>query len=110
MENQKKENQKTTYEILMEVKRIKGTKNGKDYDFLSYEGFDKTGKKSRFIFTKKCEVGTDYPDSEGEYIVTVDKKKISRDNQSKYPRYYINEVISYEVFEGSYDNDEELPF
>lgn len=110
MENKNVNQENVTYEILMEVKRIKGEKNGKKYDFLTYEGYDKTGKKCRFIFTRDCKEGVDYPDSEGEFIVYVDKKDINRDKSSKYARYYIKATKNYEVFSGSYDNDEDLPF
>ena len=106
MENKVKK-EENTYELIMEAKRIQGEKNGEEYDFLSFEGFEKTGRKCHFIFTRDCnkpikEVGT--------YKVVVNKKDINKDNQNRYSRYYIKAVKSVEKFNNEYDNDEELPF
>ena len=97
----------TQYELIMESKRIQGEKDGRKYDFLTFEGFEKSGKKCRFIFTKECgevikEVGT--------FKVVVDKKDINKDKQNRYSRYYIKKVISVEKFDNSYDNDDDLDF
>lgn len=100
---------KEQYELIMEAKRIQGSKNGEEYDFLSFEGFEKTGKKCRFIFTKQC---NNVPEKVGTYKVIVDRKDINKDKQNRYSRYYIKSIISCEVFDGTFDNsdDEPLPF
>lgn len=98
---------KNQYEIIIEAKRIQGEKDGRKYDFLSYEGYEKTGKKARFIFTKECK---NVPDKVGQYKLIVDKKDINKDTQNRYSRYYIKNFVSCELFDGSFDNDEDLPF
>lgn len=102
--NQSKE---VIYELQVEAKRIKGERDGKKYDFLSFETFDKNGKKSRIKFTKACE---NIPEEEGTYLIKVKMKDINRDKMSKYLIYWIKAMVSCEDYEQSFDNDEPLPF
>ena len=98
---------KEQYEIVIEAKRIQGEKDGRKYDFLSFEGFEKNGRKCRFIFTKECK---NIPEEVGQYKIVVEKKNINKDKQNRYARYYIKELVSCEKFESSYDNDDDLDF
>ena len=95
------------YKIRVEAKRIKGERDGKKYDFLSFEGFDKNGRKCRFKFTKDC---NDVPEEEGEYIMTVDRAYINKDKQSRFNNYWVKEVISFEEYDGFTPNEDDLPF
>ena len=95
------------YEIQVSVKRIQGEKNGKEYNFLAYEGYTKNGDKCRFKFTNEC---NNVPQETGNFILTVDKKDINRDKGNRYNVFWIKNVIKCEKFDNVYDNDEDLPF
>lgn len=104
---EKKVEKKEQYELIMEAKRIQGEKDGRKYDFLTFEGYEKSGKKCRFIFTREC----GEPIKEvGQYKVVVDKKDINKDKQNRFSRYYIKNYISCEPFNSSFDNDDDLDF
>lgn len=91
--------------IVMEVKRITGEKDGKKYDFLAYSGYDKNNRKCKFKFTKACK---GQPDSEGIFNVIIDSKYINKDNGSRFNDYWIKAVESYTVYDGF--NKQDLPF
>lgn len=101
---------KDIYEIQMDAIRVKGERDGKAYDFLSFEGYDKKGKKCRFKFTKDCAENYDIPEEEGTYIFKINKKDINKDKQSRYSIYWVRAIESVQDFEGTFDNDEDLPF
>lgn len=105
---EKKVEKKQEYELIIEAKRIQGKKeNGEEYDFLTFEGYEKSGRKCRFIFTKDC---NEQIEEVGTYKVIVDKKNINKDKQNRFSRYFIKAVKSIEVFNNSYDNDDDLDF
>lgn len=93
--------------IIMEVKRIKGEKNGNKYDFLAYNGYDKNNRKCKFKFTKACK---GQPDDEGLFEVTVDSKMINKDKGSRFNDYWIKAVESYTKYDGFQSKPEDLPF
>ena len=93
------------YEIVMEVKRITGEKDGKKYDFLAYSGYDNHNRKCKFKFTKACK---GQPDEEGLFTVMIDSKMINKDKQSRFNDYWIKAVESFKKYDGF--NKEELPF
>ncbi len=95
------------YEIIVEGKRIKGTSNGRAYDFIAFDTYDNNGRKSTIKFTKAVK---EVPEAEGTYKVLVNKKDINRDKMSKYPVYWIKKVVSITEFEPTFDNTEDLPF
>ena len=96
------------YEIIIKGKRITGTKSdGNEYDFIAFTGYEKTGKKASFNFTKDC---NDVPEEEGEYKVTVKKKYINKDKNVIFNRYWIKEIENIEPYDGFTINEEDLPF
>lgn len=95
------------YLIQCDVTRIKGEKDGKKFDFLTYTAYDKRGKKSKLKFTKDA---NNVPQEEGCYTLTIDKSKINRDKTTKYNEYWVKDVIKYEIYDGFAQEDEELPF
>lgn len=102
------ENEDKEYNIVISARRIKGTKqNGEDYDFLTFKGYEKSGKKCDFLFTKDC---NDVPEEEGEYIIVVNKRYINKDKLSRYNRYWIKQLVSCDVYDGYYENEEDLDF
>lgn len=96
----------TVYSVTMEVKRIKGEKNGKKYDFLDYKGYTNKGKKCRFKFTRNCK---NVPDSEGIYIVTVNKGDMNQDKSCKFLEFWVKNIVTCKTFDGV-ENSEDLPF
>lgn len=103
----KNEIKKEQYELIIEAKRIQGEKDGRKYDFLTFEGYEKSGRKCRFIFTKDC---NEIIEKVGQFKVVVDKKHINKDKQNRFSRYYIKQVVSIEEFNNEYDNDDDLDF
>lgn len=95
------------YKLEIEAKRIKGEKDGKKYDFLSYSGFENGGKRCKFKFTKQCK---NKPEEEGLYTVVVDSDKIWQDKQSKFKEYFISETKSCELFVFTPSENDDLPF
>ena len=95
------------YKIQCDVVRVKGEKEGKKYDFLSYTAYDKKGRKSRLKFTKTAR---NIPDKEGIYVLEIEPKDINRDKTTKYNEYWVRNVVSYSVYDGFTQDDEELPF
>ena len=95
------------YKLEIEVKRIKGEKNGKKYDFLGYTGYTTDGRKAKFKFTKDCK---NKPEAEGLYICLVDSDKIWKDKQTKFNEFFIKELKSCEVFEFNAPENDDLPF
>lgn len=100
-------NIKNSYEIVIEAKRIQGKKDDKEYDFLSFEGYENSGRRVRFIFTKNCD---NVPTEVGMYKMTVKKQDISRDKYNRYSRYYIRKISHIEKYDNVIDNDEDLDF
>ncbi len=107
MSNKTQQEVETIYEIVVEGKRIKGTSNGRSYDFIAFDAYDTNGKKSNIKFTKAVK---GVPETEGTYKVLVNKKDINKDKSSKYPTYWIKGVVSITEFEPTFDNSEDLPF
>ena len=106
--NEAIENQ-TIYTLDVTAEQIKGaTPEGRKYDFIAFETTDKRGKVSKLKFRK--ELATMLPKEPGEYELKVDKRFISRDKMSKYPTYWVREIISFEkkVFI-EVENTEDLP-
>lgn len=97
----------SNYTIQVDVKRIKGEKDGKKYDFLTYTAYDKRGKKSKLKFTKDA---SNVPNEEGCFTLTIDKTKINRDKSTKYNEYWVKDVVKYEIYDGFNTKDEDLPF
>ena len=95
------------YNIQVDVKRVKGEKDGKKYDFLSYTAYDKRGKKSKLKFTKDAK---NVPQDEGSYTLTIEKSKINRDKSTKYNEYWVKDVVKFEIYDGFNTKDEDLPF
>lgn len=95
------------YLIQCDVKRIKGEKDGKKYDFFSYTAYDKRGKKSKLKFTKDAK---NVPAEEGCFTLTIDKTKINRDKSTKFNEYWVKDVIKFEVYDGFTQDEEDLPF
>ena len=96
------------YNIIISGKRIKGTRaNGEEYDFISFIGYEKSGKKASFNFTRDC---NDVPEEEGEYIITVKKKYINKDKNVRFNRYWIKELESVVPYDGYIENEEDLDF
>lgn len=96
------------YKIQCDVHRIKGEKDGKSYDFLTYTAYDKQGKKCKLKLTKDC---ANYPKKEGCYYLNIAKADIRRDKQVKYREYWVRNIVSYDEFDGFDDsNEEDLPF
>lgn len=96
------------YKIQCDVIRIKGTsQDGDDYDFLTYTGWDKNGRKCKLKFTKACE---GQPKKEGCYVLEIDEKDINRDKQVRFNEYWVKEVKSYTEYDGFKTDPEELPF
>lgn len=96
------------YDIIVAAKRIEGTKeNGEHYSFLTFKGYEKSGKRADFLFTKDC---NDVPTEEGEYIITVNKKYINKDKMSRYNRYWIKRLESCVEYDGFIENNEDLDF
>lgn len=107
MENINK-TQEQEYNIVIAAKRIEGIKtDGTEYSFLTFKGFEKSGKRADFLFTKDC---NDVPTEEGEYIIVVNKKYINKDKLSRYNRYWIKQLVSCDVYDGYYENSEDLDF
>lgn len=110
MDNQATQTTPEFYNIDVEVKQIKGTRDdGSKYDFLVYEGIDKRGKVCKIKFRK--DLTPQLPKTPGDYVLTVDKRHIARDKKSKYLVYWVRQIISFEekIFE-DVDNTEDLPF
>ena len=96
------------YKIQCDVIRIKGTsKDGEAYDFLTYTGWDKNGRKCKLKFTKACE---GQPKKEGCYVLEIDEKDINRDKQVRFNEYWVKNVISYTEYDGFKTDPEDLPF
>lgn len=96
------------YNIVVAAKRIEGVKtDGTEYSFLTFKGYEKSGKKADFLFTKDC---NDTPTEEGEYIIVVNKKYINKDKLSRYNRYWIKQLVSCEPYDGFVENNEDLDF
>lgn len=96
------------YNIIIAAKRIEGVKaDGTEYSFLTFKGYEKSGKRADFMFTKDC---NNVPTEEGEYIIVVDKKYINKDKASRYNRYWIKQLISCEEYDGFIENEEDLDF
>lgn len=107
MENQI--NEATIYEIVMHAKRVKGEKNGRKYDFTTYEGKDTKGHKCQFKFVK--ELKNDVPDEAGEYLFKIDKRYINRDKRTQFNEYWVRQIVSVEPYVPHFDdNTEDLPF
>ena len=100
-------NAQTNYLIQCDVVRIKGEKDGKKYDFLSYVAYDKKGRKSKLKFTKTAK---NIPSEEGIYVLEIEPSKINRDKTTKYNEYWVKDIISYKTYDGFTQDDEELPF
>lgn len=100
-------NEQTNYLIECEVTRVKGEKESKKYDFLSYTAYDKKGRKAKLKFTKDAE---GMPKEEGLFILEIDPKQINRDNGTRYNEYWVRGVVSFKHYDGFTQHDEELPF
>lgn len=95
------------YKIQVDVKRIKGEKEGKKYDFLTYTAYDKRGKKSKLKFTKTAQ---NVPADEGCFTLTILTTNINRDKSTKYNEYWVKNVESYEIYDGFTATEDDLPF
>ena len=95
------------YLIQCDVVRVKGEKDGKKYDFLTYTAYDKRGKKSKLKFVKTA---SNVPQEEGCYTLTIDRTKINRDKSTKYNEYWVKDVIKCEIYDGFTQVDDDLPF
>lgn len=95
------------YKIQVDVKRIKGEKDGKKYDFLTYTAYDKRGKKSKLKFTKTAQ---NVPNEEGCFTLTISSTDINRDKSTKYNEYWVKNVDSYSVYDGFTSTEDDLPF
>lgn len=101
----------TVYEIVMHAKRIKGEKDGRKYDFLSYEGADKDGHKCKFKFTKEAVAQGVLPKEAGEYLFKIDKRYINKDHKTRFNEYWIKTILSVEEYVPRFtENTEDLPF
>lgn len=100
---------KDDYKIVVEVRRIAGTrKDGTKYDFVVYEGYDKKGKKCEFRLTKECK---GQPVKPGSYVLTIEHDKLSKDKSRRFNTFWIRDVKGYEVYDGiKTDDDDDLPF
>lgn len=97
------------YKIQCDVIRIKGTsKDGKKYDFLTFNGWDKHGRKCKLKPTKSCQ--DKMPNTEGCYVLEVDENDIRPDKQVRFNEYWVRNVISYTEYDGFKTDPEELPF
>lgn len=104
------EDNNVVYTLDVEVQQIKGvTDDGRKYDFLAFETYDKRGQRVKLKFRK--ELKDQLPTYPGNYVLKVDKRYIARDKKSKYPVYWVRQIISFEplVFD-DVDNTEDLPF
>ena len=101
------EENSNVYLIQCDVKRIKGEKDGKKYDFLTFTAYDKRGKKSKLKFTKEA---SNVPQEEGCFTLVIEKSKINRDKSVKFNEYWVKDVVKYEVYDGFATKDEDLPF
>lgn len=101
----------TVYEIVMHAKRIKGEKDGRKYDFMSYEATDTKGQKAKFKFVKELAESGILPKEAGEYLFKIDKRYINRDKKTRFNEYWVREVVSVEPYVPHFDdNVEDLPF
>ena len=106
----KKEIQGTTvYEIVVTAKRIQGeTADGRKYDFLTWTGYDKDGRKCKFKMVNGIQ---GLPKNAGEYVLKVYKEFINRDKKTRFNEYWVREIISCEPYEPHFEaNVEDLPF
>ena len=71
--------QEKIYEVRVTAKRY--IDKERKLDFMSFTGFNKKGKKFTLKFTKDCE---NVPETEGEFILFIDKTKINQDKSVKY--------------------------
>ena len=109
MEKELERSNQAAYELVIHAKRIKGeSADGRKYDFLSYEGYDKEGHKCKFKFTKDVK---NLPSEAGEYVFVILKTKINRDKKVRFNEYWIRQVESIAPYAPHFeDNVEDLPF
>lgn len=97
-----------TYEIVIRAKRISGEKDGKKYNFFSYEAFDTTGKKCKIKFTKEV---TNQPKEDGEFTIIVPKSAMNRDKKVRWNEYWVRQIVDCKPYVPHFDeNVEDLPF
>lgn len=89
--------------LFVIAERVKGEKDGKKYDFISYKGSTKKGIKCRYKFPKSV---LNAPSEPGIYCITVHKSNINRDKRYTYPVYWIKEIgeVTQEAREVKPDN------
>lgn len=98
------------YEIIIDGERKQGkTSDGRPYDFIAWNGWDKTNKRASFRFTQKCE---NVPKDPGSYRFIIKKRDINLDRQRRYKTYWINTIAFVQPYsyENSREVDEDLPF
>lgn len=78
--------------ITVKVERIKGEKDGKKYDFLSFTSNNKKGERCRIKFPRTC---TNIPNKEGVYVLSVLATEIKRDSRFVRPTYWVEKVEEY---------------
>lgn len=96
--------------IVMDGERKKGKRqDGRAYDFIAWQGWDKYNKRATFKFVKTVQ---NVPTEEGTYKFILPKFAMHRDKSTRYATYWINEITEVKPYsyETSREIDETLPF
>lgn len=94
------------YSIQVIAERIKGIKNGKNYDFIALKGKDTTGKIADFKLVRNCKG----PKEAGVYMLLVGSEHIWKDKRTQYNVYCIDEIKEFSKFEKEIVYNDDLPF